>query len=275
MASSGRPFADWREAATALSGAFFDGVRPWLQELDAEHWPSLARLNALAVSGQACNSSGKLIRFVPPSDSTASAMHYETHIAATGEVPTRENWHDLFNALQWLGFPQMKATINARHADFLRARGAGEARSRSVPRDVLTMVDESGVLVASKDEALLALIRQFRWRELFVDRREQVKAGMRFVLVGHGLMEKAMAPFIGLTGKAILLNVSAGADLDAAAAEWLRDDANLASAQRLAPLPLLGIPGWDARSEDAAFYLDTGYFRPGRRAGKRPAGEAA
>lgn len=258
-----------------LSGAFFDGVRPWLQQLDAECGPSLARLNALAASMQACNSSGKLIRFVPPSDSSASAMHYETHIAATGEVPTRENWHDLFNALQWLGFPQMKATINARHAEFLRTRGAGEARSRSVPRDVLTMVDESGVLVASEDESLLELIRQFRWCELFVDRREQVKEDMCFVLVGHGLMEKAMAPFIGLTGKAILLNLSAGADLDAAAAEWLRDDANLSSAHQLAPLPLLGIPGWDARSEDPAFYLDTSYFRPGRRAGKGPAEDTA
>lgn len=269
MASSGKPVAAWRESADPLSGAYFDGVRPWLQQLDDERWPSLARLNALAESRQARNARGDLIRFVPPADSSASAMHYETHIATTGEVPTRENWHDLFNALQWLGFPQMKATINARHAEFLRARGTDEARSRSVPRDVLTMVDESGILVASEDDSLLELIRQFRWRELFVGRREHVKTRVRFVLVGHGLMEKAMKPFIGMTGKAILLNISASSPLDAAAADWLRDDANLTSSHQLAPLPLLGIPRWDPRNEDPAFYENPGYFRPGRNQGKR------
>lgn len=223
----------------------------------------------LAASRGIFNSRGDLIRFVPPSESAASAMRYETQIAGTGEVPTRDNWHDLFNALQWLSFPIMKATINERHADFLGARGADEARARSVPRDVLTMVDESGILVASEDDSLLELIRQFRWRELFVDRREQVIARMRFVLAGHGLMEKALSPFIGLTGKAVLLNTSASSSLDTAAAHWLRDDANLASSQMLSPLPLLGIPGWYARNEDPAFYLDSSYFRPGRRAEKR------
>ncbi len=264
-----KPVADWREAADALSGACFDGVRQWLQQLNDECWPSLARLNALAASAQTCNARGDLIRFVPPPASSLSAMHYETHIAATGEVPTRENWHDLFNALQWLSFPTMKATINARHAELLRIRGPDEAKSRSVPRDVLTMVDESGVLVASEDDSLLELIRQFRWRELFVDRRAHVETKMRFVLVGHGLMEKAMRPFIGMTGKAILLNIAASSSLDVAAANWLRDDANLANSGTLAPLPLLGVPHWDARNEQPAFYENADYFRPGRKQGKQ------
>lgn len=263
------PAVDWASAGVPLAGAFFDGVRSCLQALDRREWPSRERLNALAAPRGICNTRGDLIRFVAPAALAASAMRYETRIAETGEVPTRDNWHDLFNALQWVSFPQMKAAINAQHAALLCARGEHEAKSRSVPRDVLTMVDESGVLAASEDDALLELIRQFRWRELFVDRREQVKARMRFVLVGHGLMEKALRPFIGLTGKAILLNISATGSLDAAAADWLRVDANLASSQTLAPLPLLGIPGWDARNEDPLFYLNSGYFRPGRRTGNR------
>jgi len=34
----------------------------------------------------------------------------------------------------------------------------------------------------------------------------------------------------------------------------------------LAPLPVLGVPGWWAENNRGEFYDDTGYFRPGRRA---------
>ncbi|MBC7621767.1 MAG: DUF3025 domain-containing protein [Aeromicrobium sp.] len=196
-------------------------------------------------------------------------MSYEMQIAATGEVPTRQNLHDLFNALQWLSFPGFKSAINAEHVKRLNAGGEAEAKGRSKARDVLTMFDESGVLVASCDTALLELLKNFAWRELFVERRADVIANMRFYLVGHGLMEKALAPFIGMTGKAMLLRVECAdldrvAVLDAAAAQWLHDAENLGSAVNLSPLPLLGVPGWDRRNECAEFYDNTDYFRPGR-----------
>ena len=256
----------WQAAASALSTSFFDGVRPVLRELDGEGWPALAPLNALAEKHQVVNGRGVPIRFVPPAQPAISAMHYETRIADTGEVPTRDNWHDLFNALQWIAFPHLKSTINAQHVRLLAAGGAVEASARSAPRDVLTMFDESGIIVASADASLLDLIRHFKWRELFVTRREEAIAGMRFVLVGHGLMEKSLSPFIGITAKAMLLAVDANeATLDHAAAHWLMDDARLADSHHLAPLPLLGIPGWDSRNESPAFYDDANYFRPGRR----------
>jgi hypothetical protein len=258
----------WATAQTALDAAFFDGIRMRLAALPRDSWPSLAALNAMAASHGILNIRGCPVRFVPPTAGMASAMDYETQIAGSGNVPTRDNWHDLFNALQWLAFPQMKAMISHCHAELLGARGATEARSRSVPRDVLTMVDESGILVASADDTLLELIRHFRWRELFVDRRQEVRANMRVVLIGHGLMEKSLAPFIGITAKAVLLNIGNDVPLDAAAARWLDQDANLQSSQNLAPLPLLGIPGWDARNEDPAFYSNERYFRSGRRPGK-------
>ena len=136
---------------------------------------------------------------------------------------------------------------------------------RPVERDVLTMIDESGVIVASADLSLLDLLREFRWQALFVERRAEVMAHMRFALLGHGLMEKALAPFIGLTGKAILLNIRDDESLDAAAAQWIGDNAHLANPRMLAPLPLLGIPGWDARNVAAEFYDNREYFRAGRR----------
>ncbi len=254
----------WHAAASALAAPFFDGVRPLLRELEGETWPSTATLNQLAAQHAVANARGRPIRFVTPSADAISAMRYETQIAETGEVPTRENWHDLFNALQWIAFPRLKSAINAQHARLLATGGAAEAAARSVARDVLTMFDESGVIVASRDSSLLDLIRRFQWRELFVERREQVMADMRFVLVGHGLMEKSLAPFIGITAKAMLLTTG-NDSLDRAAADWLTNPANLTDSHHLAPLPLLGIPGWDARNESASFYDDANYFRPGRR----------
>lgn len=190
-------------------------------------------------------------------------MQYETQIARSGEIPTRENWHDLLNALQWLAFPRTKAVINAQHVR--RLEGSGLNGKRSVERDVLTMFDESGIIVASSDTSLLQLIRDFQWRELFVTRRAEVKKNMRFALIGHGLLEKSLTPFIGITAKAMLLPIAADQHPDEAAAQWLSTDTNLAHARTLAPLPLLGIPGWDARNEDDSFYNNTAYFRSGYR----------
>lgn len=256
----------WHAAANALAAPFYDGVRPLLRKLDGEAWPALTQLNTLAARRQVVNARGAPVRFVPPVFEATSAMHYETRIADTGEVPTRDNWHDLFNALQWIAFPRLKSALNAQHARLLEAGGTAEAFARSAPRDVLTLFDESGVIVASTDATLLELIRHFQWRELFVARREAAIANLRFVLVGHGLMEKSLSPFIGITAKAMLLEVDGeSASLDRAAANWLMDDSHLADSRRLAPLPLLGIPGWDARNESTTFYDDTSYFRAGRR----------
>ena len=41
---------------------------------------------------------------------------------------------------------------------------------------------------------------------------------------------------------------------------------SLQSTRALAPLPVLGIPGWVADNEDPRYYDDTSHFRPGRRA---------
>jgi Protein of unknown function (DUF3025) len=274
---------NWQQAEAALATPFFDAIRELLLALrqrEMAAWPSHDALNALAGARDLrlqCHLPARIeayphtLRFVELADGGLSAMLYETRIIGTGEIPTRNNWHDLFNALQWLTFPQMKSAISMMHAHLLNTGGAEEARARSTPRDVLTMFDESGVIVASANSTLLQLIREFRWHDLFVVRREDVMRDMRIVLVGHGLMEKALTPFIGMTGKAMLLNVDERADLDIEAAHWLSNTAHLQSSRQLAPLPLLGIPGWDVRNEDAAFYDNTDYFRPGYTRDKKSA----
>lgn len=274
----------WQDAEAALATPYFDAVREIilaLQIASPGQWPARARLNQLAMQKGLRLAPAPMatdfattpspLRFVAPAESAQSAMQYETRITTTGEIPTRDNWHDLFNAIEWLTFPRTKSTISAMHAKLLLAGGSVEAEARGKPRDVLTMFDESGVIVASHDASLLQLIRDFRWHALFVVRRADVMRDMRFILVGHGLMEKALAPFIGMTAKAVLLHVNTNADLDMAAAWWLSKPANLQNARNLAPLPLLGIPSWDARNEDATFYDNAQYFRAGYTRDTKPA----
>ena len=256
----------WREAKEALVTPFYSAIAPLLVQLDAEAWPTLAQLNHLAQRQSLCNANGVPIRFVvTDAGARSSAMAYEQRIATQGEIPTRDNWHDLFNALQWLAFPRLKAALNAGHVRET-ARPAGSTQ-RSAARDLLTQFDESGAIVASRNPDLLRLLREFRWHELFVERRREVQQQMCFVLIGHGLLEKARQPFIGLTAKALLIHLGewppSDSALDEAAAAWLGDTANLAPRRALAPLPLLGIPGWWCANEEASFYANPDYFRAG------------
>ena len=142
-------------------------------------------------------------------------------------------------------------------------------------RDALTLFDEDGVVVLSCDTELLDMVREFRWKTLFQERRAQVRARMRCMIFGHALYQKALNPFVGMTGKAVLLDVSeaffelsAGAQVgeaDRLLGGYLWDRSRLNNGRDLAPLPVLGVPGWWAANEAAEFYDDTAYFRPGRR----------
>src|SRR5439155_887297 len=133
-----------------------------------------------------------------------------------GCVETRpESLHDLFNALAWLAFPRTKARINAMHAE----RIPHERGRRGRLRDLLTLFDEGGAIVACADAELLALLRGFRWKELFWEHRGRVLRSMRISVLGHAVLEKALDPWPGITCKAIF--VAPGADADAQAAAWL------------------------------------------------------
>ena len=239
-------------------------------------WPGHEALNALppGPAGWPRNARGLPIRFVAPPGPGEAPPPYEAQIAASGRVPTRpENWHDLFNALVWVSFPRSKAALNARHCAARAARA--EAPRRSPVEDALTGFDESGVGVACGDAQLGALLRGFRWRELFWENRGRVRSRMSFFLFGHGLCEAALSPFIGLTGKGVIVPVAEGFfgaapaarldALDVALAAAIGDPARFLAPRELAPVPLLGVPGWWPANESEAFYADTGYFRPGRR----------
>lgn len=200
------------------------------------------------------------MRFVPPA---ASDPYYEVHLYETGEVQTRPgNRHDLFNALCWLAFPRTKARINALHAAAIPREGGRRGRLR----DLLTIFDEGGALVACADPELAALAGEHRWKELFWERRERVRAAMRIAVLGHAVLEQALDPRPGITCK--VLFVDPRREGDAQAAEWLGALPAGASPRLLAPVPVFGFPGWLPQSANAAFYDDPRWFRP------RPASRA-
>jgi hypothetical protein len=194
------------------------------------------------------------VRFVPPA---ASDPYYEVHLFETGQVQTRPgNRHDLFNALCWLAFPRTKARVNALHAAEIPREGGRRGRLR----DLLTILDEGGALVACTDASLVDLIRGFRWKELFWERRARLPAAMRIAVLGHATLEQALAPRPGITCK--VLFVDPAGDPDAQAAAWLSPPPADASPRLLAPLPVFGFPGWLPESACADFYDDARFFRP-------------
>ena len=185
---------------------------------------------------------------------------YELRVFRTGCVETRaENHHDFFNALAWLAFPRTKARINAMHA----AQIPKESGTRGRLRDLLTLFDEGGAIVQCADPALVGLVREFRWKELFWTQREQTRRAMRVLVLGHAVLEKALEPWPGIACKALF--VDWGGDPDAQAAAWLATLDAAAEPQLLSPLPVFGFPGWDPANERAAYYDDVRYFRPFRR----------
>ena len=194
------------------------------------------------------------MRFVAPGDADP---YYEVHVFESGRVHTRSgSRHDLFNALCWLAFPRTKARINALHA----AAIPHEAGKRGRLRDLLTILDEGGVLVACADASLNALIRELRWKELYWEQRARVLDAMRFVVLGHATLEQALEPRPGITCKALFIDPAG--DADAQAAAWLGRLPADASPRLLAPLPVFGFPGWLPAGECAGFYDDTRFFRP-------------
>jgi hypothetical protein len=249
-------------------------LAPWLKD----GIPDLAALNHAAAARGIHTGNGAPLRFVPPRD---DGEGYEERAWRSGEVATRaDNRHDLFNALIWLAFPRSKAMMNRRHCEaLLAARAAGDA-ARGALRDALTQFDECGVIVAGTAPDLWQGLCVHRWREVFVERRAELLRSTRFIVFGHASHDALGAPFVGLCGKALFIEVDAA---------WLalpptdsidQLDARLAKVFGTArfaprdwqPLPLLGIPGATAENEDVAYYDDERQFRPPRRmrAGSSP-----
>lgn len=255
----------WHAAFDELHPAFrqLDNVRCWESAAD---WPACDLLTQQLPEGLRAQS-GKPIHFLPQDHALLyPELYYEERIFQHGIVSTRPNWHDFFNALMWAVFPQTKIQINALHVADMELQG----KKRTPQRDALTILDESGVIVAATRRDLLQHVIDFSWGELFWQERDAWGCEIGCFMIGHAMLEKLLNPYVGVTAHALLVEVEPTffdlalperqAYLDARIATFLKQG-SLASPACLNPFPLLGVPGW-WKNDDLRFYQDAGYFRP-------------
>lgn len=203
--------------------------------------------------------------------------HYAPRIYLTGEIQTRtENWHDFFQFLTWFMFPKTKAVINSIHVPAAQARIDGniDLGRRSPIENMLSLFDEGGAVILCSDNSLLELIRDFKWKELFWQRRDELSEKLKLITFGHALYEKGLSPYIGMTANCILLEVdetlltSSNEQqldyIDTELSQLFLDTGSYSKPKDLSPFPLLGLPGWDEGNKLESFYENEDYFRPGR-----------
>lgn len=256
IVTSGR----WHDALGALeSGA------PWFDPWQEDGARVAASLRQGLTLRDALNRGGAApVRFVP-GDELPEGAAYELHVFDTRLCPVREGAHDFFNGLAWRKFPRAKSRLNALHAAHIREHGiAGE---RGPVRDAATLFDENGALLQAP-EAIWEALQQRDWQRMFVDLRASW-ADAQLTVFGHALLEKLLSPRKALTAHVLAAPCPPG-DAD----RWLE---NQLAAPRLAakpflPLPVMGIPGWDAGNADFSFYDDARVFRPAGRQESGPDG---
>lgn len=233
-----------------------DWSAPWL-----DPWRALGELAVGAGTLPALNRLARApVRFVAQSD-LPKGMAYEQFIFETGEVPTRENLHDFFNALCWMLFPRTKKRLNELQAAEIAA--AGIQAVRGPVRDACTVFDENAALMHAPDLLWDALARR-EWARLFGELRPLWRQAQLLVF-GHAALEKLVSPYKSITVHVWRVGapwVDIGA-LDARLADDLTP-ARLA-AKPFVPLPVLGVPGWWPANQDPGFYADPHVFRPRRR----------
>jgi len=229
---------------------------------DFETWPTLEDYQ------RAFKTRGLDITPVPQSEHIRGfEEQYEPRVFLRGELQTRtENWHDFFNAMIWLGYPNTKKVLNKLHYSQASQRPMGSNRSRLENR--ITLFDECGALLISDRPQLLEQVRQHQWQPLFIEHREELEAHLRCIIFGHAIYEKALNPYIGLCCQCLL--VDSGQLLEqvnnqqyAAVDKYLADFWAQQQPQSdipYFPLPLLGLPGYWPR-QDPAFYANKRYFR--------------
>lgn len=222
-------------AAVDWSRPWFGPWRAWGERLPPG-LPVPDALNALSADRP---------RFVPQAELPEGAA-YETFIDRTGQVPTRENLHDLFNGLVWRGQTPLKRQLNRLQADEIERHGIGPRRGPV--RDALTLFDEFGALWRDPPAPLVDALRRRDWLALFVTHRDAWVAHEP-VVFGHALLEQlAVTPRKSLTAHVALGDPMA----------WSRSDW---ASKPFMPMPLLGLPGWCAGNDDPTFYTDKQVFR--------------
>lgn len=219
-----------------------------------------------------------------PSDS----RYYEQIIFEEHTIPTRKgSWHDFFNGIIWLQYPQTKNYLNRLHISEINTHGLNP---RTQVRNHITHFDECGAVLFVRGSTLLAklhvLFELQEWKTLFCELKDEWNKTIFPVVFGHANLEMLLTPFIGLTGKVLLIqiddkpldkgtlqnsdtsivdqeNMSSGC-LDTLLLRHIQRDKTFHVSKPFYPLPLLGVPHWHYAEQGVAFYANTDYFMPRR-----------
>ncbi|MFN5446736.1 MAG: DUF3025 domain-containing protein [bacterium] len=251
--------------------------RPWLSHLresglliaKSANWIRAA--NDLAMQQSLRNANAKALSF-NPQDGISDLSGYETHIYRTGEIPTRDNFHDFFNALMWLRFPLIKQTLNQLHyREIERAQTlSGAENTRGRQRDAATLFDENCAIVVSTDASIHDRLKQRHWKQVLLYEREYFSQSCEVVIFGHALIEKLMTPYKAITAHVWDISVDSHWFTNSVDERMAFVDHHIAKelsqgfvSADFSHLPVLGVPGWwHDQTED--FYDDTHVFRPAR-----------
>lgn len=267
----------WDQSFLDRSPLFDSICQVSLPFTEFDQWPSLSRYSQQLQMKNIRSHGGQLIRAVAQAGAPeAFEDYYECRIYLKGELQTRlENWHDFFNTMCWLQFPEIKSALNALHFESSARRRPGT--NRSPLENAITLFDECGAVIVADDESLLELVKNHRWESLFVGSREAFGRHFQCYVTGHAMFEKALTPYIGMTAHVILIKQNSEffhkdyahqlAEVDRLVSDtWL--NRKIASPKDLQPFPLLGVPGWWLEQQDEAFYSNKVYFRDRSRLGR-------
>jgi len=220
---------------------------PWMAEIAAtagrfeerERWPEVAEYGSAAAP----------VRFVEQRVG-ASAGAYDAMIVEQGEVLTRARcWHDFFNAMIWCTFPRAKLALHRRLLASTPAIRPPGGRTRA--QDLLTILDEGGVLLVAPAASHAALREQIAAQEPVhrggarLDRLPRHRA----VAFGHALLEHVVLGAEIARASAILvaeeaLEGATSLSLDTWLKEHLKSGGELFEGGRIGyPVAPLGLQG--------------------------------
>ena len=207
---------------------------------------------------------------------------YEQFIGSTGQIPTRDNLHDLFNGSIWLTFPKTKALLNYYHMLEIAKQDSTESRGRV--RDTITVFDENGAVLVTSEPNIGAALIDFDWQASLVKPRnswndpykptKDAKAAV--YIFGHALLEQLIQPRKPLCAHSVVISVSQDFFALSTAERIICLDNKLAehmdkllsqegvTPRKLAPLPILGVPHFWPENSSSSFYDDPYVFRSGR-----------
>ncbi|MEO8002436.1 MAG: DUF3025 domain-containing protein [Arenimonas sp.] len=239
----------------------FRDVAEFLPWAEGDQWPDVESLNQSGVALQHAHTGLPLVFAKQTAELLNDGMHYEQRIFQRGLIATRENnWHDLFNAMMWLKYPQIKSALNARQWGDIEKHGL---KTRTPSQCAMTLFDEAGAIVAMPEE-MLGCWKQHDWHGLFIEHADAWRTGRAQVAVfGHALLDHALVTETLLVAKCIVLEDKS--DLTTyleRIGHSIHAGNSLRANSELRTLPLCGIPGWHAASDSAEFISTAACFSP-------------